>query len=103
MRLGNRRQPAGWARETPEKREDMRHALRTMAELAAAGLFLLLRDATWSYERHFESPRDWAECLERPWCGGAETDAALIDSAGTTCEGRIVLTEENVAQIFERS
>ena len=81
----------------------MKHALRTLAEFAAAGPFLLFRDATWNYERHFESPEDWAECLERPWCGGAETDAALIDAAGSACDGRIVLMEENVAQLFERS
>ena len=103
VQLDDRRLPAGWASETPGKYEDMTHALRTIAELAEAGLFVLRSELTWHYELHFDSPEDWAECLERPWCGGGETDAALIDAAGNACDGRIVLIEENVAQLFRRS
>ncbi len=80
----------------------MKNALRTMTELTDAGLFVFLRDSTWDYELHFESLEDWAECLERPWCGGVETDPALIDAAGSGCDGRIVLTQENLAQLYDR-
>ncbi len=101
--MGSRRIPAGWASETPEKYEDMTHALRTMADLTEAGLFVLLTDSSWDYELHFDSLEDWVECLGRPWCGGSETDPALIDAAGRDRAGQIVLVQQNVAQLYERS
>lgn len=103
VQLDNRRIPAGWASETPEKYGDMTHALRTIAELAEAGLFVPRSELTWHYDLHFDSLEGWAESLERPWCGGSETDAALIDAAGRDRAGRIVLMQDNVAQLFEKS
>ena len=103
VQLDDSRFPAGWASETPGKYEDMTHALRTIAELAEAGLFVLRSELTWHYELHFDSLEDWAECLERPWCGGSETDPALIDAAARDRAGRIVLMQENVAQRFAKS
>ena len=103
MQLGQRRSPAGWASETQEKYEDITHSLRTMADFVDAGLFVPVGDSTWDYELHFDSLEDWVECLERPWCGGSETNSALIDTAGRDPTGRIVLIQENLAQIYQKS
>ena len=102
VHLGARRLPAGEARETPEKYEDMRQALRKIAELTTAGLFALRRDAMWEFELHYESPEDWTEFHQRPNCGGVDADPELLDAALVRTDGRIVLTEENLAQVYER-
>ena len=102
VRFGDQRSPAGVARDNPDKLGDMRESLRTVAELATAGLFSLRHEAAWQFEIHFPSPADWKEFLDKPTCGGVEADSELLDAALSQPDGSIVLTEENLTLVHER-
>ena len=102
VRLGSERCPAGIAQDSPAKREDMREALRTVAELVTAGLFSLRNKAVWRFELQFQSPTDWTEFVDKPTCGGVEAEQELLDTALSRPDGRIILTEENLAFVYER-
>ena len=102
VRLGGERRPAGIAEDDPAKCENMRQALRTVAELARAGLFSLRNEAMWQFEVQFQSPADWTEFVDKPSCGGVEADQELLDAALLRPDGCIILTEEDMASVYER-
>ena len=102
VRLGAELFPAGAARDSPAKCGDMREALRTLAELTTAGLFSLRSQALWRVEIQFRESADWAEFLDKPTCGGVEADEELLDTALSRPDGCIILTEENLAAVYER-
>ena len=71
-------------------------------ELAAAGLFSLRHEALWQFEIQFLSHAAWAEFGNKPTCGGIESDPELLDAALSRPDGRIILTEENLALVYTR-
>ena len=64
--------------------------------------FWLRDDALWQFEMRFPSGEDWTEFLEKPSCGGVDADRELLEEAFSRPGGCIVLTEENVARVYER-
>ena len=80
----------------------MRAALSTTSELAASGLFSLRHEAVWRFEMQYSSPPDWMEFVNKPTCGGVDVDQKLLDAALSQPGGRIILTEENFALVYER-
>jgi len=101
VRLGGERRPAGIAEDDLAKRESMRQALRTVAELTRAGLFSLRNEAVWRFELQFQSPADWTEFVDKPSCGGVEADQELLDAALSRPDGCVILTEEDLALVYE--
>lgn len=102
VRLGDDRRPVGNAQDCPIKIADMKAALRTVAELVAAGLFSLRHEALWQFEIQFLSQAAWAEFGNKPTCGGIESDPESLDAALSRPDGRIILTEENLALVYTR-
>ena len=106
VRLGSEPRPAGIVFDDSETLEDMGASRRTLAELAADGLFSFQCEISYRLEFHFESAEDWSAFLERPNAGGLEADQELLDmalSAFSRGEGRIVAIEENLAGAYERA
>ena len=101
--LGERRIPVGVARDLPDKLVNMKQALRALAELTAAGLFSLRGNAAWEFQNQFWSPPDWREFIERPACGGVEADQGVLEAALARPDGYVLLTEENLAAVYERT
>jgi hypothetical protein len=103
VRLGARRIPLGVARDLPDKLVNMKEALRTLAELTAAGLFSLRGNAAWEFQYQFHSPADWREFIEKPTCGGVEVDRGRLETALGRPDGYVLLTEKDLASVYERT
>ena len=102
--LGSERRPGiGFVFDDDEAREDMRSSLRTLAALAAEGLFVRRDEAIYALEFHFHSEDDWQEFLVRPNAGSVEADPDLLLSALAHPDGRIVTTEETTITTYERA
>ena len=50
----------------------------------------------------FRSEPDWREFVERPTCGGIEADPRQLDEALARPDGCVVVTEDNLAAVYER-
>jgi hypothetical protein len=101
--VGGERCTAGSARDCVEKQKDMRSALRTLEEFAAAGMLSLAGRAVWHFEVQFPSVADWKEFVEKPTCGGIDADRKQLDVALSRTDGRVVIIEENFALVYARS
>lgn len=101
-RVGNERRALGTARDSPDKRSDMRAALRRVAEAVAAGLFSPRAEANWLLEMVFPSEQDWQEFADKPTCGGIEADPRQLEEALARPDGCIIVTDDNVAAVYVR-
>jgi hypothetical protein len=59
-------------------------------------------EAKWRFQTEFTSEEDWKEFAEKPTCGGIEADPRQLDEALAGRDSRIVVTEDNLASIYER-
>jgi hypothetical protein len=100
--LGDERRALGTAQDSVEKREEMRGALRRVAETVADGLFALRDQAKWRFEMEFTSEPDWREFIEKPTFGGVQADLRPIADALARPDGSVILTEDNLGEIYER-
>ena len=102
VRFGANRRTAGVAHDSDAKLEDMRASLRTVADLTAAGLFVLRGESTCAYEFHFPGIEEWQEFVEKPNPIAIEADPALLKEALARPDGLIVVTEENIGRLYKR-
>jgi hypothetical protein len=101
-RFGNERRKVGTAQDSAEKLRAMRESLRRIAEMVAAGLFSLRDEAQWIFQMEYEFAKDWKEFTEKPNCGGIEADLQQLAAAFERADGCVVLTEEDLAAVYER-
>ena len=102
MRIGAQRRVVGSAQDSADKRADMRAALRRVAEMVAAGRFSLCDEVSWRFQMEHWSEEDWNEFAEKPDCGGVEADPRQLDEALAHTEGCVILTEYNLASVYQR-
>ena len=72
------------------------------ASIAASGMLSLVDRAVWQFEMQFPSAADWKDFVEKPTCGGIESDQEQLDAALSQTDGSIVIVEENFALVYER-
>ena len=103
-RLGSgRRHDAGIIRDDAETYEDIRSSERTLAELAAQGLFLPRARDVYRLEFHFPAAADWHEFLARPRAGRPEVDEFMLATAWDDPKGSIVAIDETSIATYERT
>jgi len=103
VRVGSERQPGvGRAFDHAEVREDMRSSYRTLAALAAEGLFRRRGRAVYVLEFHFHSADDWRDFLARSKTDRIEADHDRLASALAHPDGRIVGTERTTVSTYDR-
>jgi hypothetical protein len=92
----------GTAQDSSEKRASMRASLQRVAEAVGAGLFSLREETTWQFRMEYTSAEDWKEFAERPTCGGINADMRRLDEALARPDGRVLLTEDDLAAVYVR-
>ncbi len=102
VHLGTERRVVGTAQDNADKRADMRGALRRVDEMVADGFLSVRGEAKWRFQTEYSAVEDWREFVERPTCGGLEADTRLIDAALARPDGRVTVTEDNLAVVYER-
>lgn len=102
VRVGIERRAVGTAQDSVDKRSDMREALRRVDEMVAAGLFSFRDRAEWRFQTEYPSEEDWKDFAEKPTCGGIEADPQQLDEAFALPDGCVILTEDNLASVYER-
>lgn len=102
-RIGDDRRSIGSAWDSPEMRENMVSSLANIGAAVEAGLFRLVDSARFVFSMVFESPEDWDEFMESTGCGGADADPGVIAATLADHHGRIVVTEDDVAQVLVRA
>ena len=102
VRVGSERRTVGSAQDNADKRAHMRGALHRVAETVETGLFMFRDEAKWRFQTEFTSEEDWKEFAEKPTCGGIAADSRQLDEALARPDGCVILTEDNLASIYER-
>jgi hypothetical protein len=102
-RVGDDRRSIGIAWDSPEMRKNMLSSLANIDAAVDAGLFRLVDSARWVFSMVFESPEDWDDFMESTGCGGADADPGVIAATLANPHGRIVVTEDDVAQVLARA
>lgn len=102
-RVGDDRRAVGTAWDSPEMRENMLSSLENVAAAVADGLFTLRDTAVWQFVMVFESLDDWNDLIEGTGCGGTDADPEVLAVAFDDPDGRLVLTEDDVAQVLVRA
>jgi len=102
VRVGAERRVVGTAQDSVDKRADMRESLRRVAEMVASDHFSLGDEAKWRFQMEYTSEEDWKEFAEKPTCGGIEADPRQLAEALARPDGRVILTEDNLASVYER-
>jgi hypothetical protein len=100
--VGDDRQPIGFARDSSEMKKNMLSSLANINAAVDAGLFRLVDSARWVFSMVFESPEDWDEFMDSAGCGGADADPNVIAATLANPRGRIVVTEDDLAQVLAR-
>ena len=102
VRVGDARRAVGTAQDSAEKRVNMRESLLRVDEAVAAGLFSLRDEAKWRFQMEYSTEEDWKEFAEKPTCGGIEADPRQLDEAFVRSDGWVILTEDDLASVYER-
>ena len=102
VRLGESRHTVETAQDSVEKIADMRGALLRVAETVADGLFSLRDEAKWHLRMEFTLEQDWREFLEHPTFGGIGADPRQLAEAPSRPDGCVIVTEDNLATVYER-
>lgn len=101
-RVGDERRAIGNAWDNPEMRENMLSSLASIDAAVEAGLFRMVDSARWVFSMVFEAPEDWDDFMASTGCGGADADPEAITATLAAPHGRIVVTEDDLAQVLER-
>jgi hypothetical protein len=102
-RVGDKRRSIGTAWDSTEMRKNMLSSLASLEASVKAGLFSLVESVRWCFAMEFDSPEDWNEFLDGTGCGGADADREVIVATLAHPQGRIVVTEDDVAQLYVRA
>lgn len=100
--VADERRSIGIATDSPEMRENMHSALAAIDGAVEACLFRFVDSAEWVFTFVLESDDDWEEFLASTGCGGADADPVVVAAALAEPDGRIVVTEQDVAQVLVR-
>jgi hypothetical protein len=102
-RVGDDGRSIGNAWDSAEMRKNMLSSLANIDAAVDAGLFRLVDSAKWVFSMVFESPEDWHDFMESTGCGGADAAPGVIAATLANPHGRIVVTEDDVAQVLVRA
>lgn len=101
--VGDNRRAIGNAWDSPEMRENMLASLANIDAAVDARLFKLVDSRGYVFSMVFESPEDWDEFMQSTGCGGADADPSVIAATLANPHGRIVVTEDDLAQVLART
>lgn len=100
--IGDDRRSIGDATDSPEMRNNMYSALAAIDGVVDAGLFDLVDSVEWVFTIVLEAVDDWGEFMASTGCGGADADPEVVAVTLADPDGRIVVTEHDVAQVLVR-
>jgi hypothetical protein len=101
-RVGDDRRSIGNAWDSAEMRKSMLSSLANIDAVVDTGLFRLVDSASFVFSMVFESPEDWDDFMESTGCGGADADPGVIATTLANPDGRIIVTEDDLAQVLVR-
>ncbi len=101
--VGDDRQSIGFARDSSEMKKNMLSSLANIDAVIDAGLFRPVDSVRWVFSMVFESSEDWNEFMESSGCGGTDADPSVIAAILANPHGRIVVTEDDLAQVLLRA
>lgn len=101
--VGDEHRAIGNATDSAEMRKNMLGSLAEIDTVIDAGLFRLVDSAEWVFTIVLESAVDWEEFMSSTGCGGADADPDVVAATLAEPDGRIVVTEHDVAQVLVRA